>query len=58
MKRVLVVVLMVAACASAPAPTAPDESRRVPVNKVVPPESEQATGNGRAAKRTPKVEWR
>ncbi len=58
MKRVLVVVLTLAACASAPTPKAPDESRRVPLNKVVPPEVEAATGSGRAAKRTSKVEWR
>ncbi len=40
MKRVGIVVLvvMVLGCATAPKPKAPDESRRTPVNKVVPPE--------------------
>jgi hypothetical protein len=33
-----VVALAMLACASAPKPKAPDESRRTPVNKVVPPE--------------------
>ncbi len=58
MKRALVLVLVMGACASGPAPKAPDESRRVAVNKVVPPELEQAAGSGDAAKRGSRVEWR
>jgi hypothetical protein len=40
MKRtgVVVVVVMLLGCASAPKPKAPDESRRTKVNKVVPAE--------------------
>jgi hypothetical protein len=49
-------------CASAPLPKAPDETRRVPVNKVVPPEvggraprpEEPSDAEGRGAE----VEWR
>jgi hypothetical protein len=38
--KVLIVIGLVIAlgCVTAPKPKAPDESRRTPVNKVVPPE--------------------
>ncbi len=56
--------IMVAACASAPAPKRPDESHRVPVNRTVPPEVEdavkanQASGGQRQPRREGEVEWR
>jgi hypothetical protein len=37
---IAILLAVVAGCASAPKPKAPDESRRTPVNKVVPPELE------------------
>ena len=64
MTRFLIGVLVVTACASAPAPApkVPDESHRVPVNQVMPPE---ASGDGGPAKEARKerregreVQWR
>jgi len=63
--RALVVVLLAAACASAPGPKRPDESHRVPINRTVPPEVATAVaqnqGDAAAAKRRGRegeVEWR
>ncbi len=55
--------IIVAACASAPAPKRPDESHRVPVNRTVPPEVEdakanQANGGQRQPRREGEVQWR
>ncbi len=55
--------IIVAACASAPAPKRPDESHRVPVNRTVPPEVEDAVkpahaNGGRQPRREDEVEWR
>jgi hypothetical protein len=36
--RALVLAMGLAACASVPGPKRPDESRRIPVNRTVPPE--------------------
>ncbi|WP_323000539.1 TrwH protein [Denitromonas sp.] len=43
MKRlfVLLTAVALAACATPPAPKAPDESNRVPVNKVLPTELQE-----------------
>jgi hypothetical protein len=64
MSRALCVVVMLAACVSGPAPKAPDESHRVPVNQMVPPEvapdgaSEKAARKAKAHGDGAKVEWR
>ena len=62
MKRILLALLVLAACASAPAPKAPDESRRVPVNRVMPPEATPDEGKKTSLRRqspgTREVEWR
>ncbi len=56
--------IIVAACASAPAPKRPDESHRVPVNRTVPAEvdgavkPDQASGAQRQPRREGEVEWR
>ncbi len=56
--------IIVAACASAPAPKRPDESHRVPVNRTVPAEvdgamkPDQANGGQRQPRREGEVEWR
>ena len=56
--------IVVAACASAPAPKRPDESHRVPVNRTVPAEvdgavkPDQASGAQRQPRREGGVEWR
>ncbi len=58
------ILIIVAACASAPAPKRPDESHRVPVNRTVPPEAEgaveanQANASQRQPRREGEVEWR
>jgi hypothetical protein len=55
---------MLATCVSGPAPKVPDESHRVPVNQVVPPEvapdgaSEKEAGKAKAHGDGAKVEWR
>ena len=62
MKALLLVI--VAACASAPAPKPPDETHRVPVNRTVPPEVEgsvkpnQPSGAPRQQRPEGEVEWR
>ena len=53
-RAIVLVVLTLAACASAPAPKMPDESHRVPVNRVVPPELEEA-GKVAEEKQPPRV---
>ncbi len=62
MKWILLALLAVAGCASVPGPKAPDESRRVPVNRVVPPEAMPAEGKKTFPRRqspgTREVEWR
>ncbi len=64
MNRVLCVVLMLAACVSGPAPKVPDESHRLPVNRVVPPEvapdepPEEAARKAKAHTDGAKIEWR
>ncbi len=64
MNRVLCVVVMLAACVSGPAPKVPDESHRVPVNRVVPPEvvpdgsPEKAARKEKARSDGAKIEWR
>lgn len=62
MKRILVAALLLSGCASAPAPKAPDESQRVPVNRVAPPEATTDGTPEKAAKKAHKeagqVEWR
>ncbi len=56
--------IVVAACATAPVPKRPDESHRVPVNRTVPPEVDgavkpaQANGGQRQPRREGEVEWR
>ncbi len=56
--------IVVAACASAPAPKRPDGSHRVAVNRTVPPEvdgavkPDQASGAQRQPRREGEVEWR
>jgi len=61
MRRILLAGVLVAACASAPAPRAPDESHRVPVNQVVPPElspEDPRENPEHRAHRGAEVEWR
>ncbi len=56
--------IIVAACASAPAPKRPDESHRVPVNRTVPADvdgavkPDQASGAQRQPRCEGEVEWR
>jgi len=61
MKAALLGVLLLA-CASAPAPKVPDESHRVPVNRVVPLEAETDEGTQKKAPTVHRegggVEWR
>ncbi len=63
MRRLLFVALA-CACATAPGPKRPDESHRVPVNRTVPPEVEDAakadqpSGRQRQPRREGEVEWR
>ena len=62
--RWLPFIALACACASAPGPKRPDESYRVPVNRAVPPEIEEAvkTSSASDAQRQPRregeVEWR
>ena len=64
MRRIVlgIVAVLATACVSAPSPKEPDESHRVPVNRVVPVElmpekpSRKAVQNERA--HGDKVEWR
>jgi hypothetical protein len=61
MKRALVVVLILTACASRPALKAPDESHRVPVNRVMPLEATPDGGpepERRERREGREVEWR
>ncbi len=61
MRPVLLVTLLVG-CASAPRPTAPDESHRFPVNRAVPVEVAQPNRPERPPARDPErgdsMEWR
>jgi entry exclusion lipoprotein TrbK len=58
MKTALVVVLLTA-CASGPMPKAPDESHRVAVNRVVPPEATtDELAEKPARKEKAHIEWR
>ena len=62
----LVMLAGMAACVSGPAPKAPDEANRVPVNRMTPPEvelevEETADGSGPKRARKPRdseVQWR
>ncbi len=62
--RTLLFIALACACATAPGPKRPDESHRVPVNRRVPPEVEEAVraNHGSGAQRQPRpegeVEWR
>ncbi len=62
--RVLLVLALGAGCASAPGPKQPDVSHRVPVNRTIPAEVEeavkatQASGAQRQPGREGEVEWR
>ncbi len=62
--RPLVLIALACACASAPRPKQPDESHRVPVNRTVPAEAEDAakadqpSGRQRQPRREGEVEWR
>ena len=61
MRMALLTLLVLTACASAPGPKAPDESHRVPVNRVMPPEAsrEDTLGKGtRKVRADGDVEWR
>jgi hypothetical protein len=63
MKRIVLAVVMVLGCASAPGPRAPDESHRVPVNRGVPPEAvpdarKEQTAARKALPNPREVEWR
>jgi hypothetical protein len=63
MKRVLVIALL-AGCATAPGPKRPDESHRVPVNRTIPAEAGGAapptepSRQERRLQREGEVEWR
>ena len=60
-RRALVSLLFAAlGCASIPGPKQPDESRRVPVNKVLPPELSKAVkeSHGRSPSDGAEVLWR
>ncbi|BDG08632.1 hypothetical protein AMPC_17450 [Anaeromyxobacter paludicola] len=60
MRGLALLFFVATACASAPGPKPPDESRRVPVNRTAPPELGSA-GNrpqSRERQREGEVEWR
>ncbi len=62
--RPLLLIALACACATAPAPKRPDDSHRVPVNRMVPPEVEdavkasQASDDQRQPRREGEVKWR
>lgn len=61
--RRLLFVAVACTCATAPGPKAPDESRRVPVNRTIPPEVRDAVNpnpasSAHAAPREGEVQWR
>ena len=62
--KALLLVVLAAACASAPGPKRPDESHRVPVNRTIPAEvesagvSKQEVQDPRGRHRDGEVEWR
>ncbi len=62
--RPLLLIALACACATAPAPKRPDESHRMPVNRMVPPEVEetvkanQAVSAQQQPRREGEVEWR
>ena len=62
--RPLLFIAVACACAATPGPKRPDESHRVPVNRTVPPEIEEAvktteaSGTQRQPRRDGEVEWR
>ncbi len=62
--RPLLFIAVACACAATPGPKRPDESHRVPVNRTLPPEVEEAvkttevTGTQRQPRRGDEVEWR
>ena len=64
MKRALFAVVMLSACVSGPSPKTPDESHRVPVNRMVPPEvapdgsPEKAAREAKARSDAGTIEWR
>jgi hypothetical protein len=62
--RPLLFIALVCGCATAPVPKRPDESHRVPVNRTVPPEVEEAvktsepSGTQQQPRSDGEVEWR
>lgn len=62
--KALLVIMLASACATAPGPKRADESHRVPVNRMVPPEFEttakanRASGTRQQPRREGEVEWR
>lgn len=62
--RGLLLVFLVAGCATAEGPKRPDEAHRVPVNRTAPPEAGGAGTTNRAgsekreARRSGELEWR
>ena len=59
MRALALAFFLATACASAPGPKAPDESRRVPVNRTIP--AELGSAHRPASRERPRegeVEWR